>query len=270
MKKIKGENLLFEAVGKFHAYLGKRKFVRNVIDKKDELTYEKVQQLWNDKKKLVQGDIMTNGQHYYSCVDEVMEFQETDNVVDIGCGEGTMDSFIHVNKLYGIDFSKSKLDEARKKNPKYTYHEQSFLDKIDPANHEIYNKCFSFSVFQYCKPEDADRLLQNSIDVVLKKTETTYGGVKMVAHIDVPDIEKAYLFYRYNYGISKTVFAKYKEEIKTIFYDGSYWHDMNALKEKCLKYLAEKAVEGIVYVGNSHYYYRSNLVILIYGNNFGL
>lgn len=263
--KIPGENFFFEVIGKLHSRLGKRKFVREVIKNDGELNYGQMRSYWNDKRHKVHGD-MTNPEYYFSCINEVLAFKEADNVVDIGCGDGIIDSYIHVNNLYGIDFSSSKLSEAKKRNPNYAYHEQSFLDRIVPADNIIYNKCFSYGVAQYCAPEDMDILLKNSIDCILGEQEKKYPGGhrKIVAHLEIPDLGKAYEFYHRRYGIKEEFFLTYKNKVRTIFSDGSYWHDMKAIKEKALRYIEEKNAgeTAIVYVSDCHCWYRSNLVIL--------
>lgn len=263
--KIKGENLLFIMIRKIYFCLGERKFKRDILSEKKELSYDQVKEVWEDEAKLVHGN-MEDAERYYSCINAVLEFKETDNVIDIGCGDGTIDSYIHVNRLYGIDISENKLNAARRKNPNYIYSKQNFLDEIDFDEINLYNKCFSYSVVQYCRPEDIDKLLKNSIDFILK-TKKTEGGVshKIVAHLDVPDIEKAYLYYQLWYGISKDIFLKYKDRIRTIFSDGSYWHDMRAIKEKCLQYLAEQGAADAVVVRlrDSNCYYRTDLVMIL-------
>lgn len=151
--------------------------MREVIRDGRELDYGQMKAYWDDEQHKVHGD-MTNPEHYFSCIDEVLTFKETDSVVDIGCGDGRIDSYIHVNNLYGIDFSSSKLSEAQKRNPDYVYHEQSFLEKIDLVDDILYNKCFSYGVAQYCAPEDMEILLKNSIDCVLKNKKVTRGGIE--------------------------------------------------------------------------------------------
>lgn len=181
--KIKGENLLFEIVKKMYCCLGERKFTRQVLaNRNNELNYGQVKELWEDESRLVHGDFGKGedweaSENHYSRINTVMRFKETDKVIDIGCGDGAIDNHIHVEELYGIDISESKLKEAKKKNPNYRYHNQSFLDELDFAGMELYNKYFSYGVFQYCKPEDADRLIRNSIEFILEKGNSELGGV---------------------------------------------------------------------------------------------
>ena len=172
--KIKGEEFLFSIIKKIDTFLAERKFVREVVRNiNKELSYKQVREIWEDELVKVHGD-MTKLQYYFSCINDVLEFKETDCVLDIGCGDGAIDSYINVNKLYGIDISQNKLTEAKKRNPKYVYQKQSFLDKISFIDDKI-NKCFSYGVVQYCKPEDVNKLIENSIVSILKNLE---GGVK--------------------------------------------------------------------------------------------
>lgn len=263
MLKVIGENYLYQIVSKLYNCLGKRKFVREVVGGK-ELNYEQVKEIWNDELTLVHGD-MTKSKYYFSCINEILEFTEKDNVVDIGCGDGTIDSYIQVNKLLGIDISENKLKEAKQKNPNYMYCVQSFLDEIKLNDLTSCNKCFSYGVVQYCKPEDIDKLIKNSLDVILKGEKAKQFNKKMVAHLEIPDIEKAFTFYHRNYGISEKEFAKYKNNLRTVFSDGSYWHDMRGIKEKCLKYIEQKGINDtvIVYLNDSHCYYRTDLVMIL-------
>lgn len=254
-----GENLLWKFINKLYLYLGERRFVRGIIEKNVELTYEQVRNIWEDESVMVHGD-MSKPQYYYSCIDEVLNFEEKDCVLDIGCGDGIIDSYIQVDNLFGIDVSENKLAEAKKRNPRYIYQAQSFLDRIDCKEIKI-NKCFSYSVVQYCKPEDISMLIRNSIDVVLKN----WGGRALIAHIEVPDIEKAYSYYQRIYGINESCFNKYKDKVRTIFQDGSYWHDMRLLENISKAYLEEKGLgsRSVVYLSNSRCNYRTNLVILL-------
>lgn len=268
MKVIRhtGEKLFFLISRKAYGYFGACKFSREVLGKNQlRRDYSDVKKKYTGDQKYMHGD-MTNPQYYFKCIDEVLAFQETDNVVDIGCGEGTIDSYICVNNLYGIDISPGNIENAKKKNPNYEYHEQNFIDEMNLPDDISYNKCFSYGVFQYCKPEDVEKLIKNSIDTILR--DGLRGGVKMIAHLDVPDIEKAYDYYHRAYGITERFFAKHKKGIKMIFSDGSYWHDMRDIKKKCIKYIKDKGVDAttIVYVSDCNCNYRSNLVMLFISN----
>ena len=258
MKVItKAESLLWHCCKKMYEILGERRFCKAELNANELDDYDRKKEWWEDEKHKVHGDL-SDPVYYYNCIDEVMRFESEDNVVDVGCGDGLIDSYLPdgVN-LFGIDFSNSKIEDAKSRNPEFVYRAQSFLDRIEPTFG--CNKCFSYGVLQYCKPEDVDVFIKNSIDSVMS---TVNCKEKIIGHIEVPDKAKAYDYYYRLYGIAESTFEKYKEKIQFIFQDGSYWHDMYLLKESALNYLRRIGVEGEeVQILNSRCFYRSSLFI---------
>lgn len=223
------------------------------------LTYEDTKDIWNNNDTLVHADIGQDSMMmYHKRINDVIQAQTGDILCDIGCGDGNIDNlFSNISLLYGIDFASNKIEMARKLNPEFKYDCQSFLDPIRVPF--PINKVFSYGVMQYCKPEDIESFIRNSLNV-LDASEDRY---KLVAHIEVPDIDKAYLYYFVRYRITKEQFVQYKDKLKMIFSDGSYWHNMKGIKRMCQNYCEKQYGKNRVRVHllDSDCFYRTTLLI---------
>lgn len=144
--------------------------------------------IWEDPEKKVHGDISQEAMESRAqYIVKALNLKKTDCVLDIGCGEGLTDYYIKekCGKLKGIDFAKSRIAEAKKRNPECDYFEASFLENYKEKCQNV-NKVFSDNVMQYCKPEDTYSFLRNSIAVLGKEC-----GELM--HFDVPDFDRGHL-----------------------------------------------------------------------------
>ncbi|SHI96394.1 Methyltransferase domain-containing protein [Anaerovibrio lipolyticus DSM 3074] len=193
---------------------------RNLIEDVD-LEYDAVREHWDDDAIKVHGDTSPEVlEKYANNIANVMKLTQEDVLLCVGCGDGQVDSYLQdkVGALYGFDFAPSKVDAARKNNPKGHYFIQSFLEKyLCPAGGERINKIYSSSVAQYCKPEDLHWFIELQV-VFLKENG---GGV--IGHLDVPDRAKAKCYYN---RFSEATIHKYQDKLRQIFADGSYWHSM--------------------------------------------
>lgn len=264
--KIGIENRIWHCIQKVYEISGNYMFKRE-IKMLREVPYINVKNIWEDPNVKVHGTLEL--EDYSKNIGDCLKLTDNDTLLDIGAGDGTVDSYLkkRVKQVLGFDFSERKIQEAKQKSPENIYWTQSFLDSYSiPGDIEV-NKAFSSGVLQYCKPEDTGRYLENSIEVMKK------AGIKegMIVHFDIPDVNKAYLYYKEIYGVSETVFGRNLENIRLIFPDGSYWHDMSRLKKQC-ETILEKVIgisisngEGEVYIKDSKCYYRSDLFIVING-----
>lgn len=260
------ENRIWNCIRMMYRLSGKYMFERE-LKILQEMPYRTVKSIWENPNVKVHGTLEL--EDYSRYIGDCLQLIDSDILLDIGAGDGTVDSFLkkRVKQVFGFDFSESKIQEAKQKNPESIYWTQSFLDSYSiPSDIEV-NKVFSSSVLQYCKPGDTHKYLENSIEI-MKKVRIKGG---MIVHLDIPDVNKAYLYYKEIYGVSETIFRRNLENIRLIFPDGSYWHDMNRLKKQC-ETILEKVIgisisngEGKVYIEDSKCYYRSDLYIVING-----
>jgi len=218
------------------------------------LNYKKVKQYWENNNSKDHPDCDEKGYtHYAGRIKELISLTSNEDVLDVGCGEGLIDFHLkkHCKSLQGFDVTERKTSLAKKNNPEIKYWQQSFLEEYKYKN---FDKIFSFSVMQYCKPTDIDNFLDNSFAAV-KKEGTVF-------HLDVPDREKMkkYYFRPRKITILKKMAALilYVQHLLNknalLFMEGSYWHDLKKLKKKYEK----KGI--IVKINNAESIYRSNII----------
>lgn|GEM_PF-1708644 len=228
------------------------------------IDYDETRTVWETKAVHPRFD---NPEEYYNYINKTLNFRKTDVVLDIGCGDGTLDSYLPC-KVFGIDVAKAKIEKAKRQNPGGNYLRQSFLDKFKFANSRI-NKVFSFTVFQYCKPEDADTLLRNSIEAL----DFRHLSEGMVAHLSIPDIEIAWLWYMREFGIKEEDVKKNIEMVRYAFpEDGSYWHNLEDLSNRCERVIDSLNIKEFghkIMITKSESFYRHNLVIYFWRKEVG-
>ncbi|WP_061320772.1 class I SAM-dependent methyltransferase [Clostridium botulinum] len=222
------QNVIYERIKKFNGEV----HIIKIYNPKDyifmePISYKKCNEEWEKESKKVHGQMSFDSFKKYSeYINSLLNLNKYEDLLDIGCGEGSIDYFLK-NKckvLSGFDFSKNKLNKAIDKNAECKYWNQSFLDEYKYKN---FNKAFSFGVIQYCKPKDLEKFILNSVEAV-KNT-----GV--VFHMDMPDKDKMHNYYWDSYKIEKKEIESIKDQIKLIFNDGSYWHDINDISKICSK-----------------------------------
>ena len=212
------------------------------------ISYDKCNKIWENPNIKVHtntsdGTIQQMADH----IKKVMDLQPSDIVLDIGAGDGLIDEKLakYVKTYYGFDFSKQKIEEAKKRNPNCKYWQQSFLEPINIT--DKVNKIFSFCVMQYCNPKDVESFLKKQKDVI-----SVQEGRGIIVHFDVPDKNRAYNLYR---NFDRDIVDKYKNQLETIFSDGSYWHDMEKVQKICKQYACDVEIKP------SACSYRSDIII---------
>lgn len=164
---------------------------------------------------------------------------DDENVLSIGCGDGTVDNYLMSNysirSISGFDFSYTNIARAKEKNIG-KYWVQSFLD--DYPNCDSYTFVYSLGVVQYCAPCDLPIFFKKQIDSFHS------AGTYRFFHVDIPDISKADRWYNMYSKLSKEYIRKRCDSVKYIFYDGSFWHDMDEIQKK-LSSLGAKAIRVI-------------------------
>ena len=217
------------------------------------MNYQRIKKYWEKEESKVHRGNENDLRKFAENIVEILELNYNQRILDVGCGEGSVDFYLKqkVKKLSGFDFSSNKLAKAIKKNPECHYWNQSFLNDYKDKNFDV---VFSFSVMQYCHPLHQFEFLDKSIMAV------TSNG--LVAHLDIPDYSKIFQYYITGQeGIRKKIIGCLKYIIYKIYpflilyRDGSYWSNLKKLK----RHLEANGFH--VDLKDSECYYRSHLVI---------
>ncbi|WP_042705933.1 class I SAM-dependent methyltransferase [Methanomicrobium mobile] len=194
-------------------------------------------------------------------ISDAIDIQPSDDILDIGCGEGSIDYYLKQNchTLSGFDFSESKIDAARKKNPECRYEIHSFLDKYPKYKA---NKLFSYGVAQYCNPADLKTFIQQQVECIFdNKTQIKREDDMqdyLIAILDIPDKSKAFEYYKYHYKLSSLTLENCDsllDKFNAIYTDGSYWQDLKMMEHIVLSFgLSSEIID-------SNCSYRSHLII---------
>jgi cyclopropane fatty-acyl-phospholipid synthase-like methyltransferase len=222
------------------------------------MDYSKTKKFWEKADKKVHSDISEDVfLFYYNKINEYLNFSKNDNVLDIGCGDGSVDKYVKniVSSLAGFDFSSNLIKKALLKNPEVNYWEQSFLDEYKTKG---FDKAFSFSAMFYCKPADIYLFIDKSVDCL------NANGI--VGHFDVPDVKKMGKYYLKQKGSINKIKGIINYFRFRISYglgihiniwknDGSYWQYFNKIENYCIS-------RGYKYkIIDSHSPYRNHILI---------
>ena len=231
-------------------------FVRNINAMK-ERDVDWCKKFWSTRP--VHGDTSDKAfKLYFDIINKELNIHSNDNLLSIGCGDGKLDKIIvdsTAATIYGFDFSKEKVYASQKNNPQSLYWQQSFLEKIDTDINNI-NKIYSFSVMQYCAPEDLEKFFKVQIEFLKKQKAKKV----VIFHGDVPDKDLAYVYYRM---FRRDVVEKYKNNLRLIFNDGSYWHDKENVKCVVDKICSLYNLNYSMQINEIPNHYRSNIILNI-------
>ena len=195
---------------------------------------------------------------YFERINKELNISANDNILSIGCGDGLLDKTIVDNTgatIYGFDFSEEKVRAAQKNNPQGLYWQQSFLENIDKEIDNV-NKIYSFGVMQYCAPEDLEKFFLLQIEFVLKQKNKNV----VIYHDDVPDKDLAYVYYK---SFKRDIVEKYKNKMRLIFNEGSYWHDKDNVKSVVDKVCRLYNLNYSIQINEIPNHYRSNIILSI-------
>jgi SAM-dependent methyltransferase len=188
--------------------------------------YRKGQRLWDDPSTAVHAEVTPGA--FASFADQIVQIAQptaTDRVLDVGCGDGQLSAVMrrYVATLNGFDFAESRVANASRAVPSGEFTAQSFLE---PFTGGPYDLIYSFSVLQYCKVSDIDRLLQHCVDALAP------GG--RIVHGDV--IDRSKLRYLYLSPASGRSIALYGRALllprRPIWRDGSTAHEVRSIVDR--------------------------------------
>jgi len=153
---------------------------------KDTLKYQET--LWNSGKAKghpSEDDYTLN--FYKGKINELCQFEENDNALDAGCGNGEITNLIfHSNKisLSAIDYSKTFITKAKNKFPDIRWEVHNAFEKF-PFSDNTFDIVYSISFLQYLPKPKLKPLLSEF------KRITKPGG--KIVQATVPVISRAYL-----------------------------------------------------------------------------
>lgn len=255
-KKIRNRIWLY--ADRLRTKIGEKRFVE-YINQDWTQSYEEVQKHWNKPESSVHRYAAEAGfKSMAESIGEGLRLCREDNVLDIGCGDGHMDSYLKekCGRLSGFDFAKTKIEEAKERNKDVNYFVASFLEDYQKKCQNV-NKVFSYSVMQYCNPKDVEEFLRHSMEALGQ-------GEGIAVHFGVPDKDKIDIYYSLRFGVPRDTVNRMKKDIVYIYPDGSYWHDMKELKAICENIVTDLWGEQggqVIIESMPGCYYRSNLRI---------
>ena len=228
------------------------------IKNEKSMSYEECNSFWEKAESKVHADTSDELMKEISeHIAERMELNKEDILLVIGGGGGYIDRFLisKVKKLIAIDFSGQKIIDAKKRNPEGEYYRQDFLKEYDYLKKYKINKIYSYSVMQYCKPEDFSIFIKNQLSVLDENKSCLIG------HLDVPDVDKAMFYYdKICVDATEEKVKKYRDKIKYLIGDGSCWHNMDKIKNILDNIASISEVE----IKNAHYWkFRSDIIFRV-------
>lgn len=123
-----------------------------------------------------------------------LQLRSSDAVLDLACGNGALSVrlFDSCRKLVGVDFSEYLVSIARdnfQRPPDYTFEVGDMRDWVaqDPAP-ERFTKVLCYASAQFLSPSD----LESVVTTIARR----YGSVERVMLGNLPDSERAALFYK--------------------------------------------------------------------------
>ena len=111
----------------------------------------------------------------YKYVDKQLDFQPTDQVLDVGCGTGEFLPFVKCKRVMGIDASETMTEIARLRHPEFTFM-QGYAHCL-PFTDDTFDKIICNGVIQYIEPD----LFNDSIQEMLRVLKV--GGKLFIGDI---------------------------------------------------------------------------------------
>ena len=129
-----------------------------------------------------------------STISRALNFQKTDKLLDIGCGNGALSQYFFemISEFRGVDFSKHLIKIAKKyfeQPPKYIFTKMDALTFVqNDKNKKMYTKALIYGAFMYLSPKNAFTLLE--------ELNKSYTQITRIFIGNLPDKEKSELFFK--------------------------------------------------------------------------
>jgi cyclopropane fatty-acyl-phospholipid synthase-like methyltransferase len=164
-----------------------------------------VDDYWGQVRRTVNGKPVSEEQikMIVDAIQSGLMLEKTDNILDIACGNGALSSRLYdsCEKLHGIDFSPYLIQVAQ---TQFQIEKKSTFSIADAAsyvqaetNFTRYNKALCYGSFSYFSPNDAY--------LVLHELHKKFTTIKKVFIGNLPDRDKAHLFYPLGNDFSKEI-----------------------------------------------------------------
>lgn len=124
---------------------------------------------WGQVKRTVNGNPITQDQ--INLIEETvctqLQFKKTDNLLDIGCGNGALSVsfFDKINSLVGVDFSEYLIAVSKEnfeKAPEYTFHlGDAYKFIVDYSEKEKITKALCYGTFAYFDAVTSEKMLSH-------------------------------------------------------------------------------------------------------------
>jgi cyclopropane fatty-acyl-phospholipid synthase-like methyltransferase len=127
-----------------------------------------------------------------AAIANALKFSSTDNLLDIGCGNGALSKlfFDKISKFHGVDFSEYLVSIAKKNFEKIPMQTFTVTDAVDYVENKLggegYTKALCYGAFAYFSVEKAQRLLAGVFD--------NFPNVDLFFIGNLPDKDKVDLF----------------------------------------------------------------------------
>jgi SAM-dependent methyltransferase len=150
---------------------------------------------WGQVKRTVNGKPITKDQIdlIVETVGKALDLDKTDNLLDIGCGNGALSAllFKKVGSIVGVDFSEYLIGVAKKnfeERPRYTFHlGDAYKFIVNYRKKEQITKALCYGTFAYFNFKVAEKMLSHLYN--------EYDNLTRVFLGNLPDKEKAAKFF---------------------------------------------------------------------------
>ncbi len=158
---------------------------------------------WERKEAKVHGDSTDEDfDSYAKWVIEILEPEENETILDIGCGEGSISKRVKEKSgadFSGLDFSGTLLRTAKKNVPQLSCILCDALKGL-PFKDGCFDKIVSFTFFQYVPHAQARH--------VIKECKRVFKQGGLICHLDIPDRSKVPTYFASLVGRAVYLFCK--------------------------------------------------------------
>lgn len=120
-------------------------------------------------------------QKAYEHIDKSLAFEDTDSVLELGCGTGELTSITaqHVSFITGVDYSRSMINLAMKRYPSLLF--MRAMGHILPFSDEKFDKIYLLGVIQHIPYQYFEPTIKELLRTVKKGGKILIGDVLEIA-----------------------------------------------------------------------------------------